>query len=129
MKILTKKELLEAPAGTVYVGYTPEITDGEIKIKVGNNCNLDLVPGFDWVNKTDKETNWSTDDLNIQADYDEGDLFAAFSKAEVMKMINCLSWALADCKPDFNIDEVYYPGGAIIHKPVWTPDWTPYGVE
>ena len=47
MKILTKKELLEAPAGTVYVGYTPEITDGEIKIKVENNCNLDLIPGFD----------------------------------------------------------------------------------
>lgn len=122
MKILTKKELLEAPAGTVYVGYTPEITDGEIKIKVGNNCNLDLVPGFDWVNKTDKETNWATDDLNIQADYDEGDLFAAFSKAEVMKMINCLSWALADCKPDFNMDEVYYPSGVIGYDPYWTPD-------
>ena len=43
MKILTKKELLEAPAGTVYIGYEPEITDGEIKIKVGNNCNLDLI--------------------------------------------------------------------------------------
>ena len=34
MKILTKKELLEAPSGTVYVRYTPEITDGEIKIKL-----------------------------------------------------------------------------------------------
>lgn len=49
MKILTKKELLEAPAGTVYVGYTPEITDGEIKIKVENNCNLDLIP---WIGLT-----------------------------------------------------------------------------
>ena len=37
-------------SGTVYVRYTPEITDGEIKIKVENNCNLDLIPGFDWVN-------------------------------------------------------------------------------
>lgn len=122
MKILTKKELLKAPAGTVYVRYAPEITDGEIKIKVGNNCNLDLIPGFDWVNKTDKKTNWSTDDLNIQVDYDEGDLFAAFSKAEVMKMINCLSWALADCEPDFNMDEVYYPNGIIGYDPYWTPD-------
>lgn len=110
MKILTKKELLEAPAGTVYVKYEPEVTDGDIKIKVGNNCNLDLIPSFDWVNKTNKSTNWATDDLNIKADYDESDLFAAFNKAEVMKMINCLSWALADCKPYFNMDEVYYPG-------------------
>lgn len=122
MKILTKKELLEAPSGTVYVRYTPEITDGEIKIKVENNCNLDLISGFDWVNKTNKETNWATDDLNIQVDYDEGDLFAAFSKAEVMKMINCLSWALADCEPDFNMDEVYYPSGIIGYDPHWTPD-------
>lgn len=122
MNILTKKELLEAPTGTVYVRYTPEITDGEIKIKVGNNCNLDLIPGFDWVNKINKETNWATDDLNIQVDYNESDLFAAFSKAEVMKMINCLSWALADCKPDFNMDEVYYPSGVIGYD----PDWTPY---
>ena len=126
MKILTKKELLEAPAGTVYVRYTQEITDGEIKIKVGNNCNLDLIPSFDWSKYKNKSTNWAIYELNIQADYDENDLFAAFSKAEVMKMINCLSWALADCKPYFNTDEVYCPGGAII---CWTPDWTPYGVE
>lgn len=122
MKILTKKELLEAPAGTVYVEYEPEIINGEIRIKVGNICNLDLIPCFDWVNKINKETNWATDDLNIQADYDESDLFAAFSKAEVMKMINCLSWALADCKPYFNMDEVYYPGGVIGYDPYWTPD-------
>ena len=72
--------------------------------------------------KINKETNWATDDLNIQVDYNESDLFAAFSKAEVMKMINCLSWALADCKPDFNMDEVYYPSGVIGHDPDWTPD-------
>lgn len=122
MKILTKKELLKAPAGTVYVGYTPEITDGEIKIKVGNNCNLNLIPNFGWYDPISKETNFATDDLNIQADYDEGNLFAAFSKAEVMKMINCLSWALADCEPDFNMDEVYYPSGVIGYDPDWTPD-------
>lgn len=122
MNILTKKELLKAPTGTVYVRYTPEITDGEIKIKVENNCNLDLIPSFDRVNKINKETNWATDDLNIQVDYNESDLFAAFSKAEVMKMINCLSWSLADCKPDFNMDEVYYPSGVIGYDPGWTPD-------
>lgn len=38
--------------------------------------------------------------------FDENQLFAVFSKAEVKKMIKVLKWALSGLEDDFDIDEV-----------------------
>lgn len=93
MRILTKEQLLKEPSGTVYATYVSNFINENLHIKVGNNCNLDLVPAYEYGTKKDirRQTNWSTDDLNIIADYDKNQLFAVFNKSEVMKMINCLS--------------------------------------
>lgn len=124
VRIITKEQLLKEPSGTVYTYYTPDTTDGSLYIKVGNNCNLDLTPTFEFGTEEDtrRATNWSTDDLNIQADYDKNDLFAVFSKTEVKKMIDCLAWALSGCDASFNMDEVFYESGIITHDPEWMPD-------
>ena len=121
MKIINKEQLLEAPAGTVYSPYMPDIVDGRIHIKVGNYCNLELIPTWDYNDDVFKATNFCTDDLNIQADYDKNDLFAVFNSTEVKKMIDCLAWALTGCKSDFNMDEIIYPDGHIINDPDWSP--------
>lgn len=121
MKIITKKELLNKPSGTVYARYIPETINSELHIKISNICNLDLIPSFEFGSNSERATNWSTDDLSIQADYDEDELFAVFNKAEVMKMINCLSWALCKCNAPFNMDEVYYEGNMISYDPGWMP--------
>lgn len=121
MKIINKEQLLEAPAGTVYRRYIPDIMDGEIHIKVGNICNLSLTPIWDHNNDIFKATNFCTDDLSIQADYNSSDLFAVFNSTEVKKMIDCLAWALSGCKSDFNMDEVIRPNGQIVIVPDWSP--------
>ena len=91
MRILTKEQLLKEPSGTVYAEYVSEFT------------------------------NWYTDDLNIIADYDKNQLFAVFNKSEVMKMINCLSWALSGCDGYFDMDEVYRENGVVYRDPEWMP--------
>lgn len=93
MRILTKEQLLKDPSETVYAEYASEFIKENLHVKVGNNCNLDLVPAYEYGTKKDihRQTNWSTDDLNIVADYDKNQLFAVFNKSEIMKMINCLS--------------------------------------
>lgn len=123
MKIINRGQLLEAPSGTVYARYIPDMVDGELCIKVGNNCNLDLIPTHESGLKEDsyRETNWATDDLNIIADYNSSDLFAVFNSTEVKKMIDCLVWALTGCESDFNMDEVIRPNGQIMIDPDWSP--------
>ena len=83
-------------------------TGGELHIKVENNCNLELLPMHEFGTEKDvnRQTNWATDDLNIIADYDKNQLFAVFNKSEVMKMINCLSWALSGCDGFFNMNKL-----------------------
>lgn len=48
---------------------------------------------------------WITSDTS-PVDYEENQLFAVFSKAEVRKMIKVLQWALSDLEDDFDMDEV-----------------------
>lgn len=111
MKIFNKTELLAAPAGTVYTRYIPDMVDGELRIKFGNNCNMDVVPTFKHYERDiteERETNWSTDDLNIQVDYDDDQLFAVFSKTEVTQMIHMLSCALCGGEAYIDMDKVYY---------------------
>lgn len=121
MKIINRGQLLEAPAGTVYSPYTPDIVDGRIHIKVDNNCNLELIPTWEYNDGVYKPTNFCTDDLNIMADYNSSDLFAVFNQTEVKKMIDCLMWALTGCEADFNMDEIIYPDGHIVTDPDWSP--------
>lgn len=123
MKIITKEEMLNAPSGTVYTCYTPDVADGMLHIKVDNNCNLDLIPTFEFGDRDNlcRATNFATDDLNIKIDYAENELFAVFNKTEIMKMINCLSWALTDCKAAFDMDEVIYENNTIVNDPNWMP--------
>lgn len=125
MRILTREQLLNEPSGTVYTTYMPDFyTNGELHIKVENNCNLELLPTHEFGTEKDvnRQTNWATDDLNIIADYDKSQLFAVFNKSEVMKMINCLSWALSGCDGFFNMDEVYCESGLVYIDPEWMPD-------
>lgn len=121
MRIINKEQLLEAPAGTVYARYIPDILNDEIHIKVGNYCDLNLTPTWDHDNEIYKATNFCTNDLSIQADYDCDDLFAVFNKTEVKKMVDCLAWALTGCESDFNMDEVIYPDGHVVVDPDWSP--------
>lgn len=111
MKILTKKELLEAPAGTVYARYSSDIITGQLRIKFGNNCNMDIIPKFKfWKDdiKEERETQWVTDDLSIQADYNDDQLFAVFSNTEITQMIHVLSCALCGGEAFIDMEKVYY---------------------
>ena len=92
MRILTREQLLKEPRGTVYAQYVSDFIKEDLHIKVGNNCNLELLPTHECGSEKDvnRQTNWSTDDLNIIADYDKNQLFAVYNKSEGMKMINCL---------------------------------------
>ena len=94
MRIITKEGLLKEPTGTVYARYIPDIVDGELHIKVGDICNLDLIPTYECGSKEDlhRATNWSTDDLSIQADYDEDDLFAVFNNGRCLDVMLHLIW-------------------------------------
>lgn len=123
MKIVTKEEMLKEPFGTVYTCYTPDVVDGMLHIKVDTNCNLDLIPTFEFGDRDDlcRATNFATDDLNIEVDYDKNELFAVFNKTEIMKMINCLSWEISGCDAAFNMDEVIYENGTIVNDPNWMP--------
>ena len=123
MRILTKEQLLKEPSGTVYATYVSDFINENLHVKVGNNCNLDLVPAYEYGTKKDihRQTNWSTDDLNIIADYNKNQLFAVFNKSEVMKMINCLSWALSGCDVYFDMDEVYFESGVVYRDQEWMP--------
>lgn len=51
MRILTKEQLLKEPSGTVYAEYASEFIKENLHIKVGNNCNLDLVPTYEYGTK------------------------------------------------------------------------------
>lgn len=44
MRILTKEQLLKEPSGTVYAEYVSEFINENLHIKVGNNCNLNIIP-------------------------------------------------------------------------------------
>nr|DAR20217.1 MAG TPA: hypothetical protein [Caudoviricetes sp.] len=123
MRILTREQLLGEPSGTVYAEYVLDFIKEDLHIKVGNNCNLNIIPTHEYGTEKDvnRQTNWSTDDLNIIVDYDKNQLFAVFNKSEIMKMINCLSWALSGCDGYFDMDEVYCESEVVYRDPEWMP--------
>lgn len=118
MKIVNKKQLAELPNYTLFAPYTPYII-GEYSIKTGNlkysdgtpgwNGELPLCPFLDIEEKyTDHKsniiaTNWSTID-NADIDYDDDQLFAVFSKLEVLQIIKCLMLSFTDGKEGIDMD-------------------------
>lgn len=132
MRILTKDQMCEMPVGTIFATWHPEII-GDIRVKTddggllpfkGWNGSLFLEP---FVHQDDNDetlyhTNWSTiDDSSV--DYDSGQLFAVFSKREVLQMINVLLFGLYKCNIPFD-DEHWYADEemAPIHEDT-VPHW------
>lgn len=116
MRILSKQEFIKSPNGTVFSTYSPDTLTSELCIKTGQyednsgwNGELSLEPYIR--HDTDDDdycyTNWSTVDTSI-VDYPENQLFAVFSKTEIRKIIDCLQWALTDCKSYFDEDSWYH---------------------
>ena len=116
MRVLTKKELRNEPNGTVYIPYTPRLFTGEIHIITGKdnktgewNGELPLLP---WTVDEDGffYTNWATVD-NTWRELDDNKTYAVFSKDEIIKMIECLQWALTGCETYFNQDQWWHENG------------------
>ena len=124
MRILSKKEMLKTPVGTVFALYEPDILYEGIRIKTScytikrsvDDCDdephwdseLFLMPACAH-DKSDRNfcyTNWLCID-NVDDDYDDKQLFAVFSNTEVIQMINALQWALTGCKSYFDQDQWY----------------------
>lgn len=124
MLIVSKEEFCKYPNGTVFMLFSPEVLDDGIYIKTGYgrgqdekeywNGELGLTPFF----KHDKDneslcyTQWSTVDTST-IDYSNDQLFAVFSKSEVKQMINCLMFALCNCKTYLNQD-IWFANNMVI---------------
>lgn len=117
MRIVNKKELATMPNGTVFMLYRPDMVYDEIHIITGHyddnsgwNGELTLDP-FIEKDKDDRDyfyTQWCTVDT-ATCDYNDNQLFAVFSKTEVVQMINCLQWALTGCESYFD-EDVWHHG-------------------
>ena len=112
MRIVNKDELGKMPNGTVFALYTPMILYNDIHILTGSNGDgywngeLTLLTPFidnKLVGRNILECNWATVD-NAACDYEEDQLFAVFSKSEIMQMINALMWAVTGCEGYFDED-------------------------
>lgn len=130
MKIITLEMLKKMPNGTVFSEIDKwgnfengiRILTGRFENRAGFNGEMTLYPWLasnengerdvfemfengELIKDKDFSTEWVTDDT-AHHDYEENQLFAAFSKAEVAKMIKVLQWALSDLTTDFDMDEV-----------------------
>ena len=124
MRIMTREELAAMPAGTVFMKY-PRI-NGDIHIKMGNlkgkyyHCNEDtwhaellLAPFGQEIDDKNCALQWYTTDIT-KYDYDKTQKFGVFSKLEVQQMINCLTWALADCEPNFYTQDLWFINDTVL---------------
>lgn len=129
MKIITLETLKTMPNGTVFSKIDKwgnlengiRILTGRFENRAGFNGEMDLYPWLasnengehdvfemfengELIKDKDFATEWITTDT-AHHDYEEKQLFAIFSKAEVAKMIKVLQWALSDLEDDFDMDE------------------------
>lgn len=130
MKIITLETLKTMPNGTVFseidkygeFKHGIHILTGRFEDCSGFDGEMSLYPWLaldkneeygifeilgdkEFMKDKDFQTEWITDDTS-PVDYEENQLFAVFSKAEVGKMIKVLQWALSDLEDDFDMDEV-----------------------
>lgn len=130
MKIITLETLKTMPNGTVFSEIDKwgnlengiRILTGRFENRAGFNGEMTLYPWLasnengehdifemfengELIKDRDFFTEWITSDTS-PVDYEESQLFAVFSKAEVGKMIKVLQWALSDLEDDFDMDEV-----------------------
>lgn len=73
--------------------------------KNGEHDVFEMFENGELIKDRDFPTEWITNDTS-PVDYEESQLFAVFSKAEVGKMIKVLQWALSGLEDDFDMDEV-----------------------
>lgn len=110
MRLLTKEDLKKEPNGTLFIPFTPDVFTGELYIITGKddrgewNGELPLLPFVIEEDNTNYMTQWCTVD-NTWYELKESTKYAVFSKDEIRKMIDCLQWALTECKSYFNQDE------------------------
>lgn len=130
MKIITIETLKTMPNGTVFSEIDKwgnlengiRILTGRFEDRAGFNGEMDLYPWLasnengehdifemfengELIKDRNFSTEWITSDTS-PVDYEENQLFAVFSKAEVGKMIKVLQWALSGLEDDFDMDEV-----------------------
>lgn len=130
MRIITLETLKTMPNGTVFSEIDKwgnlengiRILTGRFENRAGFNGEMTLYPCIasnkkgerdifemfqngELIKDKDFQTEWITDDTS-SVDYEENQLFAVFSKFEVVKMIKVLQWALSDLEDDFDMDEV-----------------------
>lgn len=130
MRIITLETLKTMPNGTVFSEIDKRgnlergirILTGRFKNRDGFNGEMSLYPCIasnekgeldifgmfkngELIKDKDFPMEWSMTDTS-EIDYEENQLFAIFSKFEVVKMIKVLQWALSDLEDDFDMDEV-----------------------
>lgn len=119
MRIMNKEQFARTPPGTVYCQFEPYILDEAIQIKTDYSENngspnfvgvIPLCPFFtqDYNDKWNtfdgmpsETTQYMTDCFSNDTalcDYDDNQLFAVFSKDEVRRMIDVLTYALCGCE-------------------------------
>ena len=122
MKIVNKTQFANFPNGTLYCLFTPSIFDEMIRVKTGFYEDLDhrpnmngvvpLCPYFEYdinyngvpsINMNYYSQSYSTD--VTLADYDDDQLFAIFSRAEIGRMINILVYAISGGDSTMFVDD------------------------
>ena len=114
MIIMNKEDFAKMPNGTVYCLWTPDFSNGDIKVKTGYYMNenggfsfngiIRLCSNLNWLDfyETDRvfgyfeSNNFSVDEsLN---DYEDNQKFIVFDKFEIRRMIDVLTYALCNCE-------------------------------
>jgi len=127
MKILNKEQFAKTPVGTVFCEFEPTILDGDIYVKsdfrVYNgkptfNGAIPLCPYFEtqeyednYQGHPDENITYYTQCNSIDTalcDFEDDQLFAVFSKSEIRRMIDVLTFALSDCEGNCITDEECY---------------------
>ena len=135
MKIVTLKELMEMPAGTIFAEYKDYVyEDLYIKtadieyFKPGKPVRPPQMPVKPWFYKIKGDerkdffvTNWGTDDGF--PDYEDRGRFAVFSRTEIRHMIDVLTWALGGCDGDINMDTWFGDDGKVYTEDEIVEPW------
>lgn len=138
MKIVTLKELMEMPAGTVFAEYE-DYDYGDLYIKTADieyamfggkkkpvrPAQMPIKPRFYKIKGDERKdffvTNWETDDGF--PDYEDKGRFAVFNKTEIRHMINVLTWALNGCDEDINMDAWFGDDGKVYTEDEIVEPW------